>query len=192
LEDQLINKKATLDEVDGADKLESIRSKHNGFMGLSFDTISSTGANAAIIHYKPEKGECATIDPKAIYLCDSGAQYQDGTTDTTRTLHFGEPTEMERKAYTLVLKGNIALELIKFPKGTTGFAIDALARQFLWAEGLVTMTPHCRNLVDMSLITEDEKKFINDYHKEVFEKTSEYFKDDALTLNWLKRETAPY
>jgi len=273
LEDQLINKKATLDEVDGADKLESIRSKHNGFMGLSFDTISSTGANAAIIHYKPEKGECATIDPKAIYLCDSGAQYQDGTTDTTRTLHFGEPTEMERKAYTLVLKGNIALERIKFPKGTTGFAIDALARQFLWAEGLdyrhgtghgvgsflnvhegpigigtrvqysevalavgnvisdepgyyedgkfgirienmvmvkevetkhqfgdkpylgfehVTMTPHCRNLVDMSLITEDEKKFINDYHKEVFEKTSEYFKDDDLTLNWLKRETAPY
>ena len=54
------------------------------------------------------------------------------------------------------------------------------------------MTPHCRNLVDMSLITEDEKKFINDYHTEVFEKTSEYFKDDDLTLNWLKRETAPY
>ncbi|KAL1608643.1 hypothetical protein SLS59_001833 [Nothophoma quercina] len=273
LEDQLINNKATLDEVDGADKLESIRAKHNGFMGLSFDTISSTGANAAVIHYKPEKGECAVIDPKAIYLCDSGAQYQDGTTDTTRTLHFGEPTEMERKAYTLVLKGNIALERIKFPKGTTGFAIDALARQFLWAEGLdyrhgtghgvgsflnvhegpigigtrvqysevalavgnvisdepgyyedgkfgirienmimvkevetkhqfgdkpylgfehVTMTPHCRNLVDMSLLTEDEKKFINDYHKEVFEKTSEYFKNDPLTLKWLKRETAPY
>ncbi|KAJ4311562.1 hypothetical protein N0V94_007890 [Neodidymelliopsis sp. IMI 364377] len=273
LEDQLINKKATLDEVDGADKLESIRSKHNGFMGLSFDTISSTGPNAAVIHYKPEKGECAVIDPKAIYLCDSGAQYQDGTTDTTRTLHFGEPTEMERKAYTLVLKGNIALERIKFPKGTTGFAIDALARQFLWAEGLdyrhgtghgvgsflnvhegpigigtrvqysevalavgnvisdepgyyedgkfgirienmimvkevetkhqfgdkpylgfehVTMTPHCRNLVEMNLLTEDEKKFINEYHQEVFEKTSEYFKNDALTLNWLKRETAPY
>jgi Xaa-Pro aminopeptidase len=273
LEDQLLNKKATLDEVDGADKLESIRSKHNGFMGLSFDTISSTGPNGAVIHYKPEKGECAVIDPKAIYLCDSGAQYQDGTTDTTRTLHFGEPTEMERKAYTLVLKGNIALERIKFPKGTTGFAIDALARQFLWQYGLdyrhgtghgvgsflnvhegpigigtriqysevalavgnvisdepgyyedgkfgirienmimvkevetehqfgdkpylgfehVTMTPHCRNLVDFSLLTEDEKKFINEYHQEVYEKTSEYFKNDPLTLKWLKRETAPY
>ncbi|KAJ4367040.1 hypothetical protein N0V83_007570 [Neocucurbitaria cava] len=273
LEDQLINKKATLDEVDGADKLEEIRKKHNRFMGLSFDTISSTGPNAAVIHYKPEKGECSVIDPKAIYLCDSGAQYHDGTTDTTRTLHFTEPTEMERKAYTLVLKGNIALERVKFPKGTTGFALDALARQFLWAEGLdyrhgtghgvgsflnvhegpigigtrvqysevslaignvvsdepgyyedgkfgirienmvmvkevetkhkfgdkpylgferVTMTPHCRNLVDMSLLTQDEKDFINEYHKEVFQKTSDYFKNDSLTLEWLKRETAPY
>jgi Xaa-Pro aminopeptidase len=273
LEDQLINKKATLDEVDGADKLEEIRKKHDMFMGLSFDTISSTGPNAAVIHYKPEKGECAIIDPKAIYLCDSGAQYRDGTTDTTRTLHFTEPTEMERKAYTLVLKGNMALERVKFPKGTTGFALDALARQFLWAEGLdyrhgtghgvgsflnvhegpigigtrvqysevslavgnvvsdepgyyedgkfgirienmvmvrevetkhkfgdkpylgfehVTMTPHCRNLVDMSLLTEDEKTFINEYHKEVYEKTSKFFENDSLTLEWLKRETAPY
>jgi Xaa-Pro aminopeptidase len=243
LEDQLINKKATLDEVDGADKLEAIRKKHDRFMGLSFDTISSTGPNAAVIHYKPEKGECSIIDPKAIYLCDSGAQYHDGTTDTTRTLHFTTPTEMEKKAYTLVLKGNIALERVKFPKGTTGFALDVVARQFLWSEGLdyrhgtghgvgsflnvhegpigigtrvqysevslavgnvisdepgyyedgkfgirienmimvkevetnhkfgdkpylgferVTMTPHCRNLVDMSLLTEAEKKFIDD------------------------------
>ena len=273
LEDQLINKKAKLDEVDGADKLEAIRKKHDMFMGLSFDTISSTGPNAAVIHYKPEKGECAVIDPNAIYLCDSGAQYRDGTTDTTRTLHFSEPTEMERKAYTLVLKGNIALERVKFPKGTTGFAVDVLARQFLWAEGLdyrhgtghgvgsflnvhegpigigtrvqysevslavgnvvsnepgyyedgkfgirienmvmvqevetqhkfgdkpylgferVTMTPHCRKLVDMSLLTEDEKKFINEYHEEVFTKTSGFFEKDALTLAWLKRETAPY
>ena len=105
-------------------------------MGLSFDTISSTGPNAAVIHYKPERGNCSVIDPKAIYLCDSGAQYLDGTTDTTRTLHFGEPTEMERKAYTLVLKGNIALEVAKFPKGVSGFALDTLARQFLWEEGL--------------------------------------------------------
>ncbi|QDS70296.1 hypothetical protein FKW77_008065 [Venturia effusa] len=136
LEDQLINKNAKLDEVDAADKLEEIRSKHQHFVGLSFDTISSTGANAAVIHYKPEKGACSIIDPKAIYLCDSGAQFLDGTTDTTRTLHFGEPTEMERKAYTLVLKGNIALEKIKFPKGVSGFALDTLARQYLWAYGL--------------------------------------------------------
>ncbi|KAH8733136.1 putative Xaa-Pro aminopeptidase P [Phaeosphaeriaceae sp. PMI808] len=273
LEDQLINKKATLDEVDAADKLEAIRKKHDKFMGLSFDTISSTGPNAAVIHYKPEKGACSVIDPKAIYLCDSGAQYHDGTTDTTRTLHFTEPAEMEKKAYTLVLKGNIALERVKFPKGTTGFALDSIARQFLWAEGLdyrhgtghgvgsflnvhegpigigtrvqysevplavgnvisdepgyyedgkfgirienmvlvkevstnhkfgdkpylgfehVTLTPHCRNLVDMSLLTDDEKTFLNDYHKEVFEKTSKYFENDGLTLAWLKRETAAY
>lgn len=136
LEDQLVHQKATLDEVQAADKLEQIRSKHENFVGLSFDTISSTGANAAVIHYSPERGNCATIDPSKIYLCDSGAQYLDGTTDTTRTLHFGEPTELERKAYTLVLKGTIALDRAVFPKGTNGLALDVLARQFLWEEGL--------------------------------------------------------
>ncbi|KAF2965765.1 hypothetical protein GQX73_g7791 [Xylaria multiplex] len=136
LEDQLLVKKATIDEVEAADKLEVIRAKHTHFMGLSFDTISSTGPNAAIIHYKPEKGSCSTIDPDAIYLCDSGAQYLDGTTDTTRTLHFGTPTEREIEAYTLVLKGNIALDMMIFPKHTTGFALDCAARQFLWKEGL--------------------------------------------------------
>src|SRR5258708_2511215 len=132
LEEQLVEKGATLDEVQASDKLEQIRSKGEHYVGLSFDTISSTGPNAAVIHYKPEPGNCSVIDPKAIYLCDSGAQYLDGTTDTTRTLHFGEPTEMERKAYTLVLKGHIALDVAVFPKGTTGFALDSLARQFLW------------------------------------------------------------
>ena len=120
LENQLMMKKAVMDEVAAADKLEELRSKKKNFVGLSFDTISSTGTNAAVIHYKPERGNCSIIDPKAVYLCDSGAQYLDGTTDTTRTLHFGEPTEMERKAYTLVLKGNIALDVAVFPKGTSG------------------------------------------------------------------------
>jgi Xaa-Pro aminopeptidase len=132
LENELTVKKSTLDEVAAADKLEELRSKHKYFVGLSFDTISSTGANAAIIHYKPEPGNCSIIDPEKIYLCDSGAQYLDGTTDTTRTLHFGTPTEMEKKAYTLVLKGNIALDTVVFPKGTSGFSLDTLARQFLW------------------------------------------------------------
>jgi len=88
--------------------------------------------SAAVIHYKPERGNCSVIAPNAIYLCDSGAQYLDGTTDATRTLHFGTPTQAEKTAYTLVLKGNIALDMAVFPKGTTGFAIDSLARQFLW------------------------------------------------------------
>lgn len=136
LEDQLTTQGATIDEVQAADKLEEIRSKGEHFRGLSFDTISSTGPNAAVIHYKPERGNCSTVDPKAVYLCDSGAQYLDGTTDTTRTLHFGNPAEMEIKAYTLVLKGVIALDRAVFPKGTTGFAIDVLARQALWREGL--------------------------------------------------------
>ena len=88
--------------------------------------------SAAVIHYKPEKGSCAVVDPNKIYLCDSGAQYLDGTTDTTRTLHFGTPTAEEKQAYTLVLKGNMALDIAVFPKGTTGYALDAFARQFLW------------------------------------------------------------
>lgn len=136
LENELINKKTVLDEVDAADKLEQIRSKHDLFAGLSFDTISSTGPNGAVIHYKPEKNSCSVIDPKAIYLCDSGCQYFDGTTDTTRTHHFGQPTEFEKRAFTLVLKGCIAIDSAVFPKGTSGFAIDVLARQFLWKEGL--------------------------------------------------------
>jgi Xaa-Pro aminopeptidase len=136
LEHELIEKKTTIDEVQGSDKLEEIRSKHDKFAGLSFDTISSTGPNAAVIHYKAEPGNCSIIDPAKIYLCDSGAQYFDGTTDTTRTLHFGEPSPQEIEAYTLVLKGNIALEQIRFPKGTSGFAIDAMARQYLWQYGL--------------------------------------------------------
>ena len=136
LEEILVGKGDTLDEVQAADKLEEIRSQGEHFVGLSFDTISSTGPNAAVIHYKPEKGNCSIIDPKAIYLCDSGAQYLDGTTDTTRTLHFGTPTEMEIKAYTLVLKGVIAIDRAIFPKGTSGFALDSFARQHLWREGL--------------------------------------------------------
>jgi Xaa-Pro aminopeptidase len=142
LEDQLVAEHAEIDEVTAADKLEDIRSRQKHFVGLSFDTISSTGANAAVIHYKPERGNCSVIDPKAVYLCDSGAQYFDGTTDTTRTLHFGEPTEMERKAYTLVLKGNIALDVAVFPKGTSGFSLDALARQFLWVGPFLLNSPH--------------------------------------------------
>lgn len=79
------------------------------------------------------------IDPEAIYLCDSGGQYIDGTTDTTRTLHFGKPTATEKEANTLVLKGHIALDMAVFPKGTTGFALDSMARQHLW----VRILPFC-------------------------------------------------
>jgi Xaa-Pro aminopeptidase len=253
--------------------LSDPRRKHDLFAGLSFDTISSTGPNAAIIHYKPHPDTCAQITRDAIYLCDSGAQYLDGTTDTTRTMHFGTPTAGEREAFTLVLKGNIALEKVVFPKRTTGLALDALARQFLWAKGRdylhgtghgvgsflnvhegpigigtrreyadvalsvgnvlsnepgyyeegafgirienmmmvveaktehgtadrpfygfehVTMVPMCRNLIDVALLNESEKTFLNEYHAEVFEKTKGFFENDELTMSWLKRETAPY
>jgi Xaa-Pro aminopeptidase len=213
------------------------------------------------------------IDPAQIFLCDSGGQYYDGTTDTTRTVHFGEPTPKEIESYTAVLKGNIALERVVFPGTASGFALDGMARQFLWSLGLdyrhgtghgvgsflnvhegpigvgtrasltevplaaghvisnepgyyedgafgirtenmmfvkkvepkynfgdkgylgferVTMVPYCRKLVDKSLLTESELQFVNDYHKEVYEKTKKFFEEDGVSLDWLERETAPY
>lgn len=81
------------------------------------------------------------IDPKAIYLCDSGGQYYDGTTDTTRTVHFGTPSDREKEVYTLVLKGVIALSQVVFPRGLTGYALNVLARQFLWVS--ISDVPTC-------------------------------------------------
>lgn len=137
LEDQLINKGALIDEYRAALKLSEIRRTQKGYMGDSFETISSTGANAAIIHYAPPAEGSSMINPDKIYLCDSGAQYLQGTTDITRTVHLTTPTKEQRRRYTLVLKGHLALERLVFPQGTTtGFHIDALARQALWADGL--------------------------------------------------------
>ncbi|KAK9678236.1 hypothetical protein RND81_11G198200 [Saponaria officinalis] len=125
-----------LTEVTVSDKLEGFRASKEHFRGLSFPTISSVGSNAAIIHYGPEPDTCAEMDPDRIYLFDSGAQYQDGTTDITRTVHFGQPSAHEKACYTAVLKGHIALGNARFPKGTNGNALDILARVPLWKNGL--------------------------------------------------------
>ncbi|XP_074309094.1 aminopeptidase P1 [Silene latifolia] len=127
---------AKLTEVSVSDKLESFRASKEHFRGLSFPTISSVGSNAAIIHYGPEPETCAEMDPDRIYLFDSGAQYQDGTTDITRTVHFGQPSAHEKACYTGVLKGHIGLGNARFPKGTNGHALDILARIPLWKNGL--------------------------------------------------------
>jgi len=125
-----------LTEVSVSDKLEGFRATKEHFRGLSFPTISSVGPNAAVIHYKPEASTCSEMDADKIYLCDSGAQYLDGTTDITRTVHFGKPLEHEKSCYTAVLKGHIALDIAVFPNGTTGHALDILSRAPLWREGL--------------------------------------------------------
>lgn len=124
------------DEVDGADKLEELRREDPSCRGLSFDTISGSGPNGAVIHYKPEKGSAAKITARDMYLCDSGGQYPDGTTDVTRTLHFGAPSDYERECFTRVLKGVITLASTVFPRGTRGIQLDALARHALWQAGL--------------------------------------------------------
>ncbi|KAK9265713.1 hypothetical protein L1049_025307 [Liquidambar formosana] len=125
-----------LTEVSASDKLEGFRASKEHFRGLSFPTISSVGPNAAIIHYSPHAETCAEFDVDSIYLFDSGAQYLDGTTDITRTVHFGKPSAHEIASYTSVLKGHIALGNAHFPNGTNGHSLDILARIPLWKDGL--------------------------------------------------------
>ena len=124
------------DEAGLAEQLASLRRENEHFQDLSFDTISAAGANAAMCHYNHLDAEPATLQMNSAYLVDSGAQYTDGTTDITRTVAIGDPGPELRRMFTLVLKGHIALDRARFPEGTTGTQLDALARQYLWREGL--------------------------------------------------------
>ncbi|KAI9462819.1 putative Xaa-Pro aminopeptidase P [Lactarius psammicola] len=250
LEEQL-NQGVKLSESQGADQLEKFRSELPLFKGLSFTTISSTGPNGAIIHYSPDPNDCAIIQKDQIYLCDSGGQYLDGTTDVTRTLHFGTPTDGQRRAFTRVLQGHIAIDTAVFPNGTSGNDLsDTWARRYLWRDGLdyrhgtghgvghflnvheaynstplkpgmtvsnepgyyadgeygirienvvigflgfehVTMVPIGRNLIDVPLLSADERGWVDAYHKEVWEKVSPLLESDARARAWLRRECAP-
>ena len=124
-----------LDEIGAAQALEHFRRESGLLKDLSFPTISAAGPNSAIPHYRVSKASNRKLD-RGIYLVDSGAQYEDGTTDITRTLAVGRPTAEMRDRFTRVLKGMIAISRAIFPKGTSGAQLDALARQFLWAAGL--------------------------------------------------------
>ena len=126
----------TVDEIAAADRLERCRRETNLLRDLSFDTISGAGPNGAIVHYRVTPETNRRLAPGALYLVDSGGQYADGTTDVTRTVAIGAPTAEMRRHFTLVLKGHIALATARFPAGTTGSQIDALARMALWADGL--------------------------------------------------------
>lgn len=271
LERQLVVKEALLDEHKAAMKLIEIRKTQKHFQGNSFETISSTGANAAVIHYSPPSEGSSMIDPSKIYLCDTGSQFLEGTTDITRTLHFTKPTQEQIDNYTLVLKGNLALERTKFPVGTTGFNLDAIARQFLWSRGLdyrhgtghgigsflnvhegpigigykphlvnyplqagniisnepgyykdgeygiriendllvkeckpelrfgdtkflefenITMVPYCKKLINLEMLTTEEKTQINMYNRTIWDNLVQYMQPQSITYKWLKRETA--
>ncbi|KAF2077691.1 hypothetical protein CYY_001007 [Polysphondylium violaceum] len=136
LEEEIVEKNTqTLNEYTVAEKLESFRKSKADFVSLSFDTISSINSNGAIIHYKPEPETCLTIT-KGMYLVDSGGQYLDGTTDVTRTLHYGAPTQHEIDCYTRVLKGHLGISLVKFPNRCSGRDLDTIARVPLWEVGL--------------------------------------------------------
>lgn len=124
------------DEITAVSKLESFREATGALKDLSFDTIAGAASNGAIVHYRPTERLNKRAEQGSLLLVDSGAQYLDGTTDITRTVAIGEPSQEMRERFTLVLKGNLALAAVRFPAGTTGSALDALARAALWAHGL--------------------------------------------------------
>lgn len=123
-------------ELSADAELTRQRSYQALFRDISFDTIAGYGHHGAIVHYEPTPESDIPLQPRGLLLLDSGAQYMDGTTDITRTIPLGPLTDDERRDYTLVLKGNIALSRAHFPHGTCGTQLDVLARQFMWAEGI--------------------------------------------------------
>jgi Xaa-Pro aminopeptidase len=126
----------TLTEIDAAERLAQFRRENELFRDFSFDTISGAGPNGAIVHYRVTPETNRPIRSGELYLIDSGAQYLDGTTDITRTVAIGTPAAEMRDRFTRVLKGHIALGSARFPRGTTGSQLDALARTALWAVGI--------------------------------------------------------
>jgi Xaa-Pro aminopeptidase len=125
-----------LTEIDTVEALESFRRDTGALKDVSFPTIAGTGANGAIVHYRVTRKSNRRIAPGDLLLIDSGAQYQDGTTDVTRTIAIGTPTPEMQDRFTRVLRGHIAISRALFPDGTTGAQLDTLARQYLWQAGL--------------------------------------------------------
>ncbi|MER9454346.1 aminopeptidase P family protein [Mesorhizobium sp. M0478] len=133
-------KPGTLDEITVVTKLEEVRRQTGEetqmpLRDVSFDTISGSGPNGAIMHYRVSRATNRELAKGELFLLDSGAQYQDGTTDITRTVPIGQPTEEMRERFTLVLKGMIGISTLRFPAGTRGSEIDAVARMALWKHG---------------------------------------------------------
>lgn len=246
-------------------KLTALRAEQPLFRDISFDTIAGYQAHGAIVHYEATPETDVALKPEGLILIDSGAQYQDGTTDITRTIALGPVTEEMKHVYTLVLKGHIQLELAKFPDGASGTQLDALARECMWREGYnylhgtghgvgsylsvhegphqirmewkptplragmtvtdepglylsgkfgvrientllikdyqtaefgkflqmesLTLCPIDLSPVDFSMLQTEEIEWLNDYHRDVFDKLSPYLEGDDL--EWLREATRP-
>lgn len=253
-------------EIEATMKLEAFRDDVDGLADLSFPSISGAVEHGALPHYRVSTASDRTLERGSLFLIDSGGQYPDGTTDVTRTVPIGMPTADMVRHYTLVLKGHIALSLVRFPPGTTGTHLDALARHALWQAGLdyqhgtghgvgvylgvhegphriakpwnavplapgmivsnepgyyregeygirienlqyvtppapiaggeidmlgfeyLTIAPLHRGLIDVKLLSKDERKWVNDYHKRVWKLLSRKLPDDVKA--WLKDATA--
>ncbi len=260
-----------LDELAAAAKIAALRGEEQGCFDASFDTIAGAGPNGAIMHYRVSAETNRPIETGSLFLLDSGGQYEEGTTDITRTMAVGEPTAEMRRRYTQVLKGHIALSTARFPHGTRGGQLDILARHALWMDGAdyahgtghgvghalavhegpqriakpggaqpgtdepllegmilsnepgyykpgafgirienlivvrdvtregdeqpmlgfenLTFAPLDRRLIDVALLSPDERRWVDDYHAEVRAKLSDRL--DPATLGWLSRATAP-
>jgi Xaa-Pro aminopeptidase len=252
-------------EIDAVEALETFRRETGALKDVSFPTISGSGPNGAIVHYRVTRKTNRRVNPGELLLIDSGAQYQDGTTDVTRTIAVGPPTAEMRDRFTRVLRGHIAIARAVFPDGTTGAQIDSFARQFLWEAGLdfehgtghgvgsylsvhegparisklgttplkrgmilsnepgyyktgaygirienlelvvpaeipgaekptnkfetLTFAPIDRRLIDVSPMTPDEIKWLNDYHARVRDVVSAAL--DEPTRTWLEAATKP-
>ena len=257
LEEELVTKnRVDLNEYQVCVENKKARENQENFMGESFAPICAVGANAAIIHYEPNKDLHSDLNKDLIFLCDTGAQYKDGTTDITRTVHYGKPTKREKEMYTRVLLGNLSLERLIFKKGRTSAHLDMVPRSYLLMVGEdylhstshgvghflnvhegpygkvlkvgniitnepgyyekdnfgirienevlvvekdekklgfenLTFVPYERNLIDMDLISNNFKDYIDNFHKQCFEKLSPFLKDDEKALDYLKRKTQP-
>ncbi|NJC42509.1 Xaa-Pro aminopeptidase [Brevundimonas alba] len=250
-----------------AEALEGFREATGALKDLSFDTIAGAGPNGALPHYKPVGDKIRRIEKGSLLLVDGGGQYLDGTTDVTRTMAVGEPTADQRRMFTLVLKGHIAMAVVRFPEGTTGHQLDALARLPMWMAGLdydhgtghgvgsylgvhegpqriakmvnsqplmtgmilsnepgyyreghwgirietlqvvtppapipggerpmhgfeqLTFAPLDRRLIDVSLLTDAERAYVDAYHAETLAKVGPLL--DGEVLEWLKAAAAP-
>ncbi len=254
-----------LTEISIDQKLTSLRAEQPRYRDLSFDTIAGYGQHGAIVHYEATPETDIPLRPEGLLLLDSGAQYQDGTTDITRTIALGPITDHERHVYTLVLKGHIALSRAVFPNRTAGTQLDVLARQFMWREGLnylhgtghgvgsylsvhegphqfrmewkpqpliagmtitvepgiylpgrfgvrientmlivpafesefgsylklepLTLCPIDKRPIAPAMLTDDERQWLDDYHRHVFEVLSPHLTTEEQA--WLRKATAP-
>jgi len=134
LENELKNR--SVSEYEFGEKIGYFRSLQPGYHGESFEPIVGYKSNGAIVHYTAHPDSCAMIEENGVLLVDSGGQYEDGTTDITRTISLGNVTAEQKLHFTLVLKGHIAVDRLVFPEGISGYQVDLLARQFLWSEGM--------------------------------------------------------
>lgn len=133
--DKVIGKEP-VSEISASNRLLEFRQEAKEFQQPSFDTISGFGSNGAIVHYHSTEATNKELKGNGLFLLDSGGQYKEGTTDITRTIAIGKPTKEQKRNFTLVLKGHIALASMVFPEGITGSQLDSMARQYLWQNGL--------------------------------------------------------